>query len=107
MNWLADETGRLLIRLSDIYVGDFKTSVSNMGEVLKAEPASRLLELALNETYDQAFLDEFQLQITDVFASIDDLNQVPIKTCRASYGPKNGLGCLDSRVRAIFYDFYQ
>ena len=49
-----------------------------MGEVLKAEPASRLLELALNETYDQAFLDEFELQITDVFASIDDINQVLI-----------------------------
>ena len=67
-----------------------------MGEVLKAEPASRLLELALNETYDQAFLDEFELQITDVFASIDDLNQVLIKTCRITHGPKNALGCLES-----------
>ena len=91
MNWLADETGRLLIRLSDTYIGDFKTSVSNMGEVLKAEPASRLLELALNETYDQAFLDEFELQITDVFASIDDLNQVLIKTCRITHGLKTHL----------------
>ena len=91
LNWLADETGRLLIRLSDTYIGDFKTSVSNMGEVLKAEPASRLLELALNETYDQAFLDEFELQITDVFASIDDLNQVLIKTCRTNHRAKTGL----------------
>jgi len=62
-----------------------------MGEVLKAEPASRLLELALNETYDQAFLDEFELQITDVFASIDDLNQVLIKTCRTNHRAKTGL----------------
>lgn len=49
-----------------------------MGEVLKAEPASRLLELALNETYDQAFLDEFELQIADVFETIDQLDQVVI-----------------------------
>ena len=76
-----------------------------MGEVLKAEPASRLLELALNETYDQAFLDEFELQITDVFASIDDLNQVPIKTCRTTPRPKNRTWM--PRVRALFYDFYQ
>ena len=78
MNWLADETGRLLIQLSDYYIGELKTSVSNMGQVLKAEPASRLLELALNETYDQAFLDEFELQITDVFANIDQVDQVVI-----------------------------
>ena len=78
MNWLADETGRLLIRLSDTYVGDFKTYVSNMGEVLKTEPASRLLELASNETYDQAFLDEFELQITDLFANVDEINQALI-----------------------------
>jgi len=78
LNWLADETGRLLIRLSDTYAGEFKTSVSNMGEVLKAEPASRLLELALNETYDQAFLDEFELQITDVFATVDEINQATV-----------------------------
>ena len=49
-----------------------------MGQVLKAEPASRLLELASNETYDQAFLDEFELQITDVFANIDQVDQVVI-----------------------------
>ena len=49
-----------------------------MGQVLKDEPASRLLELALNETYDQAFLDEFELQITDVFANIDQVDQVVI-----------------------------
>ena len=78
LNWLADETGRLLIRLSDTYIGEFKTSVSNIGQVLKAEPASRLLQLALNETYDQAFLDEFELQITDVFANIDQVDQVVI-----------------------------
>jgi len=49
-----------------------------MGEVLKAEPASRLLELALNETYDQAFLDEFELQIADVFETIDQLDQAAV-----------------------------
>ena len=49
-----------------------------MGEVLKTEPASRLLELASNETYDQAFLDEFELQITDLFTNIDEINQALI-----------------------------